>query len=149
MIPFSDDEMKYKKECHRYVLTKNYVLSNNIDLDAELNTYGTINKSDAAEQFLDRISRIIYNYCYSFGGKLKKEHDMATKEELREIIRDALMEQVVYVLTNGDHYLSARGDAEYKRPVSEFAHNILAESGLLFAGISAVKFQPNYEAEGH
>lgn len=150
MTPYSNEEMTYNKNTHRYVLTKNYCVRNNVDLDAELNTYGMANKSAAAENLLDRISRIIYQHCYRHGmAKEKKEHDIATVEAFRDVIRDAMMEQLLYVMANGDYFLALATIDNYKCAISGLAHDILADAGLCSAGVMYPPFEPTYEEEGY
>lgn len=150
MTPYSNEEMTYNKSKHRYVLTKNYCVRNNVDLDAELNTYGMVNKSAAAENLLDRISRSIYLHCYGYGmSRAKKEHDMATVEELRPVIRDAMMEQLLYVMANGDYFLAVATAENSRCAISEMAHEILADAGLCNAAVVFPPFEPTYEEEGY
>lgn len=148
MRPYNDTTMTYDRVAHRYVLTKQYCLEHNVDLDAELNTYGMINRAGASAHFLDRISAVIYAHCYSHGNKYGKERDMATKEQYRDVIRDAMFEQVMYTMANGDLHLSVRPDG-IRRPIAPYAHDLLANAGLCHAGLDKYGNRPNYDEEGY
>ena len=105
MKPYSDDHMIYDTADHRYRLTELYVLQRmNRNLSAILADHG--GASDTANEagvLLDRISRQIYAYCLrTTPTPYKREQVMATDHAKRVAIRDAMAEQLVYVLTNGD-----------------------------------------------
>lgn len=105
MKPYSDDHMIYDTADHRYRLTELYVLQRmNRNLSAILADHG--GASDTANEagvLLDRISRQIYAYCLrNTPTPYKREQVMATDHAKRVAIRDAMAEQLVYVLTNGD-----------------------------------------------
>lgn len=105
MKPYSDDHMIYDTADHRYRLTELYVLQRmNRNLSAILADHG--GASDTANEagvLLDRISRQIYAYCLRCTPTpYKREQVMATDHAKRVAIRDAMAEQLVYVLTNGD-----------------------------------------------
>lgn len=105
MKPYSDDHMIYDTADHRYRLTELYVLQRmNRNLSAILADHG--GASDTANEagvLLDRISRQIYAYCLrTTPTPYKREQVMATDHAKRVAIRDAMAEQLVYVLNNGD-----------------------------------------------
>lgn len=105
MKPYSDDHMIYDKEAHRYRLTELYVLQRmNRNLSAILADNG--GASDTLNEpavLLDRVSRQVYSYCYRLTPYPKaRERLMALDETKRTAIRDAMAEQLIYVLTNGD-----------------------------------------------
>ena len=78
-MPYSDNQMTYNERAHRYVLTTESVLEDmNIDLGAVLNTSDVADVAIAQEQFLDRVSRIIYSWIYSVNPlRFRTEREIA------------------------------------------------------------------------
>lgn len=102
--PYSDEEMVYNYEEHRYVITKEYVFNKTgIDLDRVLNPGYTSTPQKLSEQVLDEISSEIYNWVYEHNqNNLYQEFVMAKSPDFRVYLKRALLEQVLYVLRNGD-----------------------------------------------
>lgn len=105
MKPISDDQMIYDSSEHRYRLTEKYVLQRmNRDLRQILADHGgAFDTSNEPSMLLDRISRQIYSFCLrSTPTPYRREQMMALDHGKRIAIRDAMAEQLVYVLNNGD-----------------------------------------------
>lgn len=102
--PFSDTDMVYNYNTHRYTLTDECVKRElNMDLALTLNTRGVIDKGSAVNSFLSQISRDIYAYIYSTNVNNDLQEYIAAKHpSARRILRDAMLEQVLYVQINGD-----------------------------------------------
>lgn len=102
--PYSDDNMIYDYDEHRYKLTKEYVLDKTgIDLSKVLNPGFSSQPQRLAEQFLDEISSEIYEWVYEQNqNNLYQEFVMAKSPDFRVYLQRALLEQVLYVLRNGD-----------------------------------------------
>ena len=165
MKPYSDDHMIYDTADHRYRLTELYVLQRmNRNLSAILADHG--GASDTANEagvLLDRISRQIYAYCLrSTPTPYKREQVMATDHAKRVAIRDAMAEQLVYVLNNGD--LSAYTgvnldtgatiDPNRMRmaEIAPMARDILITHGLAtptFSLLNDRDITPRYSEEGY
>ena len=108
--PFSDDEMRYDGDKHRYVLTEEFVRNKGIDLGLELNADAAPEPSKVPELALERISLLVYSNIYNYGRQTKdKEYLLACHPELREVIRDAMLERLKYMIDSGD--LSTRSGA--------------------------------------
>ena len=102
--PYSDADMEYNFQAHRYILTDSCVRRElNLDLALTLNTRGLIDRAAAAYNFLNQISRDVYAYLYSLNVKNDLQEYLAAKHpNARRILRDAMLEQVLYVQINGD-----------------------------------------------
>lgn len=105
MKPYSDDHMIYDTADHRYKLTEAFVTQRmNRNLSEILADHG--GASDTANEagiLLDRVSRQIYAFCLrATPTPYKREQMMALDATKRVAIRDAMAEQLVYVLNNGD-----------------------------------------------
>lgn len=103
-LPFSDDAMTYSLADHRYVLTTGYVLEKTgIDLSKVLDPGFSSQPQALANHFLDQVSSEIYTWIYEFNqNNLFQEYMLAKSCDLREYLKRAMLEQVLYMLKNGD-----------------------------------------------
>ena len=164
MKPYSDDHMTYDAADHRYKLTEAYVIQRmNRNLSAILADHG--GASDTANEagiLLDRVSRQIYAFCLrATPTPYKREQMMALDPAKRVAIRDAMAEQLIYVLNNGD--LSAYTGVNIETgatidPARMRAAEIapLARDVLLTHGLCSPSFSlydrditPRYSEEGY
>ena len=162
-MPYSDNQMTYNERAHRYVLTRECVLEDmNIDLGAVLNTSDAADSANAPELLLERVSALIYRYIYrAVPFRYKTERALALESENRESILEAMKEQLLYMLNNGD--LSGLSgvnidtgvviDAKRIRDaeISPIARDILVDSGIVRSYVP--KFErdiiPRYVEEGY
>lgn len=101
--PFDDDSMIYDFDKHRYILTEEYVRQMGIDLSLVLNTDFSPVPANVPALFLDRVSKLVYSNIYRYGrSKKDKEYLLACNPELREVIRDAMLERIAYIIDSGD-----------------------------------------------
>lgn len=102
--PYDDKAMVYDKDEHRYILTIAYVEEKTgLNLVEKLNTSASDNPQRVAHFFLDRISSTIYEWVYQHNANnTMQEFLMAKLESTRDTLKRAMLEQVMYVLTNGD-----------------------------------------------
>lgn len=102
--PFSDMEMEYIKKEKRYVLDASYFEEvTGRSLSAELEAAGFATPELASQYTLNRVSRLVYNNIYSYGRtKRQKEYLLACNPEMRPIIRDAMIERLLYMMESGD-----------------------------------------------
>ena len=103
-LPYDDDTMKYDFEEHRYILTPKYLLDKiGIDLSLVLNPGFSDQPQKLVEHYLDQISAEVYSWIYQFNRNNDiQEFLLATNPFLRKTIRNAMREQVLYSLRNGD-----------------------------------------------
>lgn len=103
-LPKSDETMTYDFEEHRYILIPKYFLEKvGIDLSKVLNPGFSDQPQQLAQHYLEQISREMYSWIYQFNRDNEmQEFLLATNEFLRKIIRNAMVEQVLYNLRNGD-----------------------------------------------
>ena len=148
-MPYTDKYMNYSFEKHRYVLTLAYASDmRNIDLlslsDGEMNT------NNAADQVLDKVSRMIYNYIYRHAWhRYRTERALALEAEHRQVLMDAMGDQLEWMVANGDTYLNAERELPGVCPM---AHETLAAAGLLFSGNNSMErldIAPEYAKEGY
>lgn len=145
--PYSDNDMVYDYDKHRYILTNDCVKRElNLNLEAELNKEGTSNPANEVNAFLDEISFQVYNYIYSHAQNQKvAEYRCAKNPGLRTSLKDAMVKQVKYVYINGDIANEsgidfARGsamrleDMRGGRAIGTYTHYVLANCGLLYGG---------------
>ena len=101
--PYSSDDMTYSTQTHRYTLTEGYVLDQTgISLNAVLNPGNMSQPQKVAQLFLEEISKDIYKFIYAQSNENdKQEYLLAKHPELRKIIREAMLQQVLYYQVNG------------------------------------------------
>ena len=155
--------MTYNERLHRYVLAQECVLEDmNIDLGAVLNTSDVADVANAADRFIDRVSLIIYSWIYSVNPfRFRTERELALNAEKRTFILEAMKEQVLYMLNNGD--LSALSGInvdtgmtiETRKMLSAWvaplAKDILIDADLVraFVPLYERELVPNYKGEGY
>lgn len=162
--PITDAHMSYDYTSHRYKLTELYVLQMlNRNLADVLADNGAA--SDVAKEpsiLLDRISKQIYGYCMRCTATpYLRERRMALDILLRPHIAEAMAEQLIYVLNNGD--LSAytginidtgmaiERDRMRQAEIAPLALDVLTRCGLASVVINPWErdITPNYKEEGY
>ena len=101
--PLTDNQMKYDKVRHKYVLTRYGVeLTTGINLEKQVNT-AIGQASNMADFYLRMISDKIYNFIYSKSdNKELLEYVMAKSQTARQMLFDAMIAQTLFFITNGD-----------------------------------------------
>lgn len=102
--PISADDMVYNADKHMYILKADYVKQNTgIDLSLMVNSPYVVDKTTAVNNLLADISMQVYLFVYSHNMRYKDyiEYLMAKSPRAREIIREALMKQLSYIVRNG------------------------------------------------
>jgi len=140
--PISDDNMTYNTEKHRYILTEEYVREQGIDLSLVLNTEHMPEPSKAPKLFLERVSFLVYSNIYKYGRqRAAKEYILACNPDMREVIKNAMIERIFYIYGSGD--LSTKSGAIIENGTrvntqdliaSPQEENILRTAGLLHRG---------------
>ena len=95
--PYSDEYMTYDLKTHRYILTKKDLLENfNENLQAKFKDEKDI------QPFLRQVSTEIYSYIHKHNTNTKMQDYILAKTEIgREIIKEAMEQQALYMLTVG------------------------------------------------
>ena len=102
--PKSDEHMRYDFKTHRYVLTLQYVTDVlGIDLEARVNSNGAVNGQAIIDRILNTASIHVYNYIFSHNiNKQSQQWIIAKCPSAREIVMQAMSEQLTYLLMVGD-----------------------------------------------
>jgi hypothetical protein len=139
-VPFNDAEMEYDATTHRYELTQKYLSSIGIDLSIILDTESA--PLDVPKFFLKRVSFLVYSNIYSYGrSKEDKEYILACNPNLREVIKESLVERIAYITDSGD--MSTKTGALIQQGTrintqdliaSPQEENILRTAGILHRG---------------
>lgn len=160
---FDNNEMSYDARKHRYLLAEECVLEDmNIDLRAVLNTSDVADVANAPQRFLERVSAVVYSYIYRHVPfRYKTERELAMNDEWRDYICDALKEQLLYILNNGDFTGIAGINVETgmgadparmrEVEIAPLARDILIDSGIVRVCIpeGEREIKPKYEEEGY
>jgi hypothetical protein len=122
-MAYNDTYMRYDFDRHRYVLTADYVTERlNIDLLARINATGAIDRAQAVVLLLERASQNVYTWIYENGGdNTAQEYILGTDEQARRMLMDAMGEQVLYILANGDLGLTSGLDGSTMSGVGQAA----------------------------
>lgn len=103
--PFNDDYMQYDINSHKYRLLPKAcleLLGINLSDAGILNPTGDANSATLPDRFLAQVSNTLYNWIYSHTiDKLWVEYILAKYPPCREIIQQALLNEVIYTLRNG------------------------------------------------
>lgn len=105
-FPFDDQDMRYDYKTHKYTLTKECVFNElGINLDTRLNVARNDNQSAAADIALKQISTHLYNFIYArTRNKQYIELLLAKYEPCRELLKQCLLNEVQYTITNGQFW---------------------------------------------
>lgn len=100
MFPLVDEYLDYDYATHRYVLTEKDVLENlAIDLNADFRP----DVKNSVEKFLKQVSTLVYGYIHSFSvNNLMQDFIIAKTEMGRKFIKEAMEQQLIYMLEVGD-----------------------------------------------
>ena len=102
--PYSDTEMRYLASAHRYVLTEEGVRTAlGLDLLTRLNKRGVTDTAALVGQVLNQISMVVYHRIYSNAPNHYLAEYLAAKHPMaRNILLEAMQQQLMYFLVNGD-----------------------------------------------
>lgn len=160
--PQSDGQMEYDANRHKYTLTPEYVLDDlGIDLDAVLADGNAADRGRNPGIFLHRVSEQIYGAIYKATPfRYSMERWLALTPKRRNTLRDAMAEQVLYILQNGDISAYTGVDAvsfaaidrqrmEQAR-IAPGAMDLLISSGIIRLGFDGGHdIVPDYERDGY
>ena len=98
--PFTDEYLNYDYNTHRYVLTEKDVLENlAIDLQADFRP----DIKNSIDAFLKQVSSLVYGYIHEFSvNNLMQDFVIAKTPSGRALIKEAMEQQLIYILTVGD-----------------------------------------------
>lgn len=120
--PYSNEDLIYDFKTHKYILTKDCVLKElGIDLDRKYR-----GKSGNSQIILKRVSDLIYAHIHKHNANtLLQDFIIAKTESGRNIVKEAMLNQLLYMSMVGD--LSMSSD-KAKR---EIAIDFTSEEALL------------------
>lgn len=164
MKPYSDSYLTYDSSTHRYKLTEQGVLQRlNRNLGDVLADNGEA--SDFRNEpniLLDRVSRQIYSFIQSCtAAPMLREREMALNPSYRLPLMEAMEEQLIYILNNGDvsAYTGINIDTGMtidpermrRAEIAPMARDILTRCGLASVVINPweIEITPNYEEDGY
>ncbi len=99
--PYTDSDMVYDYDKHRYILTVEY-LQNVLNIDVSRFKSGTVNEQGAITMLLNNISLQVYSYVFAHNNARALRYLMAKMPSARDVILEAMGQQTLYVLSNGD-----------------------------------------------
>lgn len=151
-FPYSDKDMTYDYNSHKYVLTPQCVKNElGQDLEEVLDKTGDANPSTLAERFLKRVSHLVYCHIYAYAQNVPLvEYMLAKQERFRDVLKNAMLERVLFMLTSGDVTTQSGLNLRDGRKISKAdlkdasipmeEECILENAGLLYAGFRGFPF---------
>lgn len=133
--PYNDEYMVFDEVTGHYVLTAKFALDRyGLDLYENVNDRNSTNAQIAVSAILRQVSNIIYNFVHQYSVHNKRQdYILATVPSMRNIIMEAMGEQLLYMSQVGD--LSRSTDPEKRKlAVDENARRILIDSGICYCG---------------
>lgn len=102
--PLSDEYMIYNEQAKRYVLTEKDVLDNlGINLSARMKSKNGSTNLNVINSLLNLASVHVYRFIHEHSiNNSWQDCVIANTEKGRQIIKEAMEQQLVYVLTIGD-----------------------------------------------
>lgn len=162
-MQYSDNYLSYDMLRHRYVLTEKYVEEKmNVSLSEILDTSGNVlDVSNMSNILLSRVSMQIYNYIYNWTAlKNECERRLALDETLRQPLMDAMAEQLIYIINNGDiasyagiNMSNGMVINQHDKRLSEIApiaKDIIINAGIIHIWLTGERdIKPTYEEDSY
>lgn len=114
-LPYDDRDMKYDMDLRQYILEPNYVL-NNLYLEEHIET--ELRSNNRFNRLLREVSDDIYRYIYRYTLKNQieiKRYILAKKEDVRDVLKRAMLYQVRYYLRSGGGLLKDMPGVDIER----------------------------------
>lgn len=138
--PYDDDEMYFDYQRRMYILTEKALLNAGVDLRSRITAHKGANPDVMISYILRRASTIIYGYIHAHNiNNQLQDRIISTVPSVRPILKDALVNQAVYMSIVGDLTLSVK-DEERNKAIDAGAKVILETeieglgTTILFAG---------------
>ena len=153
-LPYNDDDMIYDYKAHRYVLTLDYARRNGIDLESRVKSVDTNAASTIINTVLRTASVQIYAYIFAHNmNRRALEYVIAKSETARSIVRDAMREQLAYLVTQGD--LSRTTEKDKREMYIDMMAKLILDTdvpelGTCLTTVTPIVFcPPSYEKGGY
>ena len=137
MANYTDSgNMIYDLNKHRYILTPDAIQEvYGINLADALDSDSDISPETLPDRFLERASKILYNYMYSWAEDKSATEYFLSLPRNREAIEEAQLEYVYSLLMNNtDPSIFFTGNALHAIEVPPNVQTILLNNGLIFRG---------------
>lgn len=144
-----DSFIKYDLNTHRYFITPEYFMASYGENLSTLSAFREdANPSAAAQRFLKRLSMVLYNYIYEYGGSYPRNKEILEyiiAKDHKDTLKEALGEFAYSFYLSGNDFSLETGlslDNGREMTMSELMTQlippsvkmILENSGLLFRG---------------
>lgn len=142
----SDDYMYYNIRKHRYILTNEALVEEyGIDLYGVLNPEGDANPDTLPDRFLNRVSKEVYEYIYSWSSDRDATEYLISDEQYRSTIEEAMLELAyTFLMTNTDPNMLFKETSLGTIVVPPTVQTMLINNGLLFRG-EIFNLPPDYK----
>ena len=135
-MPKDTNSMIYNMNKHRYILTpEGFEERYGINLLDVLDSDGSNSPDLIAEQYLDRVSLILYNYIYSWSQDKNKTEFVISLDTYRDAIEDALSELAyAWIVNNTDPSLFYTDNPLKTIQVPPTVQTILINNSIIYRG---------------
>ena len=134
--PFTDNDLRYDNIKHRYILTMEYVQNVlGVNLESQIGTNSGIPATTIINSLLDNVSSEVYNYIYQHNNTQTIQYIIAKCPSAREIIKEAMGKQALYMFYNGDLGFSTNKD-EKEVSLNKYAKEIVDNQEVLETGVT-------------
>lgn len=135
MLPYNDEFMIFDERTNQYVLTEKALENAGIYIRARLSHSPVVNATNVINGLCRTATRHVYSFIHLHRSEDASEIDyyIANTHSLRDVMREALVEQFKFIYVVGDWTLSP--DKDKRRDyLSAIVKDILLNAGLLFTG---------------
>ena len=154
-FPYSDEYMRYDYATHRYVLTLKYVTDVlGIDIQRRVSGGRAVVNQAVINSMLNTASLHVYNYIFNFNSNRRAQQWIIAKcPSAREIIKDAMAQQLAYLMSVGDLTRSPKEEdriAYMDMQAKIILDQTVNETGVPLTSIMAYRFcPPDYKEGGY
>lgn len=114
ITPQSDELVIFDELTGQYILTEEATLRDGMQLRARLSRKRDVDPTSIINALCRRVSNIIYNYLHKYSlNNMRQNMIIAQNAECKQIVYRAMLEQLAYLLMNGD--LSRSVDIDKRR----------------------------------
>lgn len=123
--PYSDDNMRFDEDSNQYVLTEKALMSRGIDLRSRLTDTTTLAPESVIESILWMGSDMIYQFIHEHNDDNAFQDELIARyPAFRSIIYNAMLNQVLYILNDGNLDFSLI-EEERNKPINKASVRIL------------------------
>lgn len=149
--PKNDIYTIYDIKKHRYILTEKYLeIILGVDMQSIMSSNGGVNSTVLINSLLDNISSEVYSYIYKHNNTQTLQYIIAKSESAKDIVKEAMGKQALYVIYNGDlgfSLVKEENEMSLNKYAKEIIDNqVVEETGTTLTYTGSYRFSaPSYD----